>query len=112
MAEYDVRLHVAFVHLADKLATPATRRKNVSDIVLVLPDRDDAVDLQLSSRNHRGDRAVLGAEAGPGRSVDAYTDVYVAGARAQSSGNIAEEAASYRLRMQNRFGSPDEFLIA
>ncbi len=69
--EHHGRAEVGRVDLSDELPAPPARRKDVQAVLLVSPYRHDGADVVLPGSYHHGDRAGLGAEAGPAPGVDA-----------------------------------------
>jgi hypothetical protein len=102
---------VAWIDLADELPAAPARRQHVQRAICVTPHRHDPGDLVLASRNHGGDRGVLGAEAGSLSGVDAHTRITVACGCDQRASDFSEHSVAYLARVENGCGQGDQLIV-
>ena len=78
-------LSISLIQLMHELPATPTRRDDAS----ILADSDDALDTMFPSRDHRGDGAVLSAEADTAGNVNADTQVDLTVSGPKSTTDVA-----------------------
>lgn len=111
MTEEDSCPDVRLVYLLDELSATAARGEHCQTPIRVPPHSDGAGYCVLAAGNHRCDRSVLGAEAGPGTGVDAHACVDRTGNGLERSSDVAEQAIAHTMRVELGASDLDEIRL-
>lgn len=99
--EHDLGFDVGRVDLTDEFAAPATRRQHRNLFRLGVPPHcHDAVDLVLTSCDHRTDGGGFGTKTRAGTSVYADPMELISFARHQRGGHVTKQAITLAMWIQ------------
>lgn len=99
------------MNLPDELPAAPAGRKHIQRAISITPHSDDLGDLILASRDHRGDRGMLSAEARTRSGVNAHSRIAVAIDGYQSASNVPEQPVTHLARVKHSRSRGNQFFV-